>query len=438
MANWKEILTHLAGDADSKMDALRDRLSYQLGGSGPVKIIAYRSYGTPERLYLSGRVLEDNELPAADKNDKVWNNLLDFYRRMHSTPVPHARLVVRFQGQEFPVSAGEDGFFEVRVEPVQPLAGQRFWHMLEVELLEPVPLVQSRYPVKVMEAALVPSAAARFGVICDIDGLLLETDPANLLSAARNVFLGGAYNREPFPGITGLLRALAAGETGAEANPLFYISASPWNLYELVAQYFTLQRIPTGPLLFPRAAGRSLQPAARRQHKMDAIGRLLETYPRLPFILIGGQADQEVFSGLLEALPRHLQRQVQAVYARKPIDGEAENKLVGKMSELGCALVLADDAFAIARHAAASGLINAGALETIREDKQKDEAPPQIVEKLIGVKVKTAPAARSREKSEARIGKIKDRPGMAREKGAKTAKGGDQPPLEFPRRSAQE
>ena len=72
------------------MDELRYRMHYQLGGLGPVKIVTYRGYGSPERLYLRGRVLEDKHIPEAEKNDKLWENLLNTYKRLESDEVPFA------------------------------------------------------------------------------------------------------------------------------------------------------------------------------------------------------------------------------------------------------------------------------------------------------------------------------------------------------------
>ena len=61
--------------------------------------------------------------------------------------------------------------------------------------------------------------------------------------------------RLPFPGVAAFLRALYAGAGGGERNPLFYVSSSPWNIYDLLSEFFSLNDIPIGPVLFLRDWG---------------------------------------------------------------------------------------------------------------------------------------------------------------------------------------
>jgi len=234
------------------MDNLRYRLHYALGGVGPVKIIAYRGYGRPDLLVLRGRVIEDKLPPEAEQNDHIWENLLNMYLRLESDEVPYAKLAVRFQGIEQEVTADEEGFFEVRIHPKYALARGRLWHPVEIELLEPIPEDQASYPITTMGEILVPQPSARFAVISDIDDTVIKTDVTQMVRMARNVFLGNAHTRLPFPGVAALYRALFTGKDGGEHNPLFYLSSSPWNFYDLLAQLFNLHNIPEGPVLFLR------------------------------------------------------------------------------------------------------------------------------------------------------------------------------------------
>ncbi|RPJ38633.1 MAG: DUF2183 domain-containing protein, partial [Chloroflexi bacterium] len=255
MSDWKEVLNHFTADAERRMDELRYRMHYQLGGLGPVKIVTYRGYGSPERLYLRGRVLEDKRIPEAEKNDKLWDNLLNTYKRLESDEVPNARLVARFQGAEQEITADEEGFFEVWIQPTRPLVKDRLWHAVEIELIDPIPDVQRLDPVKASGEVLVPPDTARFVVISDIDDTIVRSDATHMVKMARNVFLGNAHTRLPFPGVAGLYRALFNGVNGKEMNPMFYVSSSPWNLYDLLAQFFNLHDIPVGPVLFLRDWG---------------------------------------------------------------------------------------------------------------------------------------------------------------------------------------
>jgi phosphatidate phosphatase APP1 len=172
-------------------------------------------------------------------------------------------------------------------------------------------------------------------------------------------------------------------------NPLFYVSSSPWNLYDLLAQFFNLQGIPVGPVLFLRDWGlteKEVLPTHHRQFKTGLIRQMLDFYAHMPFILIGdsGQEDPEIYADLVKSYPKR----IQAVYIRnisrdlqRP---EAVRKLASRVLDAGSTLVLADDSLAIAKHALEEGYIAPTAIEAIRENKQKDEAPPTPVETLLG------------------------------------------------------
>jgi phosphatidate phosphatase APP1 len=392
MADWKKILMHMVADTEKKFDELRYRLHYALGGPGPIKVMVYRGYGTPQRFYLKGRVLEDKNIPEAGENDRLWENILNMYRRMDSTEVPHARLAVSYQGQQQEVQANEEGFFEAWIEPPEPAPANRLWHPVEVTLIEPLSDQQREPPMTVCEV-LVPPPEARFVVISDIDDTVLRTDATHLLQMARNVFLGNARTRLPFPGVAALYRALFAGVSGKEMNPLLYLSSSPWNLYDLLAQFFNLQGIPIGPLLFLRDWGVTrdeLLPIHHREHKLGVIRQMLRFYHHLPFVLIGdsGQEDPEIYSEVVRENPER----ILAVYIRNVSRNlkrpEAVQALAKEVVEAGSTLVLADDSLAIAKHAVEIGLISATALESIGEDKRKDEEPPTVIEKMLGDETK--------------------------------------------------
>jgi phosphatidate phosphatase APP1 len=396
MAHWKEILTKMVADAESQMDTLRYRLQAALGGPGPVKIVTYRGYGTAEQLYLRGRVLEDKYIPEAEQNDRFWENLLYMFRRMESDEVPHARLMARFQGQELEIEADEEGYFEVTVTPSAPLAPDHLWHSVELELLSPIPRKQEQLPVKASGEVLVPPPTARYVVVSDIDDTVLQSDATHLIKMARHVFLGNAHTRLPFPGVAALYRALFHGKSGDEMNPLFYVSSSPWNLYDLLSQFFHLQDIPIGPVLFLRDWGISedeILPTGHHKHKIGVIRRMLESYRNMPFILVGdsGQADPEIYAELVEQYPER----IQAVYIRNVSHDlkrpEAIRDLAKKVVEAGSALVLADDSLTIAQHAVEQGYIPVEALAAIGLEKEKDEAPPTAIEKMLGEEPGQAP-----------------------------------------------
>ncbi len=393
MYAWKEILTQFAPDAEERMSELRGRLYSQLGGVGPVKIIAFRGYGTPERLSLRGRVIEEHTYLTAEKNDRLWENLLEIYTHAASTRVTRACVAVRFQGVEQIVTADEDGLFEAQIQPRRPLVDQRLWHQVELQLLDPIPETQSRYPIKTMGEVLVPPASARCAVVSNVDSILGPTNPSHLLNLARNAFLRNPRTRLAFPGEAELYRALYAGAGGADMNPMFYLgsltrSSGVGDLYELLMQVFNLQSMPGGPVIFPpRLPDPGCEPNAvyPGEYKVGALRQLLVMYPHLPFILIGegSQADPEIFCELAAAFPGR----IRAIYIREPGRDPWRMQAIREQTELarraGTVMVVAADALSIARHAAEMGFIDQGALHAIDEEIQKDVRPLSPVEKML-------------------------------------------------------
>jgi phosphatidate phosphatase APP1 len=383
---WKEILAHMVVDIENTFDVLKNRLHERLGGNDPVMIQAYRGFGTQQRLYVKGRVLEDEGIRPANDNDTVWENLVNMYRRFESDEIPHARVRVRCGSEVKEVIANEEGFFEAWIEPEPPIQIEKLWQSVELELLEP--LRANELPYRTEAQVLVPPLTARFAVVSDIDDTVMQTDARHLLRMARNIFLGNARTRLPFKGVAAFYRALFHGASGDEHNPLFYISSSPWNLYDLISDFFHLQDIPIGPVLFLRDLGVSeaeLLPFGHRTHKLTSIRKALDLYPDLLFILLGdsGQEDPEIYAELVELYPRR----IQAIYirdvSRDPKRSQAIQMLVKKVVAEGCTLILANNTLPMAEHAVEKGWISPEALKVIREEIVKDEQPPNLVESML-------------------------------------------------------
>jgi phosphatidate phosphatase APP1 len=387
VADWQSVIAEFANNIEEHFDALKNQMADRLGRE-KLKIIAYRGYGRQEQLYLKGRVLEDKGVAPAEENDHFWENLVNMYRRMESNEIPHARLLVRFDGREQEVQANEEGFFEAWIEPEKPLPTDRVWHEVHLRLIDPPGYVGDS-PVEAVGEVFVPPATAQYAVISDIDDTVLKSDATHLLRMARNVFLGNARTRLPFPGVAAFYRALLDGPRGNALNPLFFVSSSPWNLYDLLAEFFHLQNIPLGPILFLRDWGlteNELLPIKNRGYKLGVIHQMMDFYPELPFILVGdsGQEDPEIYERITSEYPDR----VLAVYIRNVVHDlkrpEAVRALAEKVIKARSTLILADDTLSIARHAASQGWIAQEALHAIEFEKDKDTAPPTPVEKLLG------------------------------------------------------
>jgi phosphatidate phosphatase APP1 len=391
MVGWREVLTHYSVDAENFFDLLKYRLREHLGGRNPIMILPYRGFGTQKRLYLRGRVLEDRGITSATDNDSVWVNMLNMWRRAKSLEIPYARVRARYGDEEQVVTANIEGFFEVWMEPRTTVDEKGLWREVELQLVSP--LRDGAEPVMATGEILVPPASAEFVVISDIDDTVLQTDATSLLRMARAAFLGNARIRLPFQGVAAFYRALHGGSTSHALNPMFYVSSSPWNLYDLLSDFFNLRGIPIGPVLFLRDWGLSEEgflPIHNRAHKLVYIKQILETYAQLPFILIGdsGQEDPEIYAEVALLYPNR----IRAVYirnvSRDPGRVDRIKALAEEVLKAGSVLILAETTLPLAEHAAKQHWIDPNALPEIEIEKQADAAPPTPIETLLGKEAK--------------------------------------------------
>ena len=364
--DWQRELRELAAAIGSRVQRGADAIE-RLVDQDPYHIIGDRGYGTGNRALLLGRVLENEGLALPDPAHSKVRNLLAMLKRIESDPLPHARVRVRLPDRETELVADDEGFLRAWLEAGERAEG---WAPIPIELIQSQP----EAPVTGIAPVLLPPSSAEYGVISDMDDTVLQSSVTNLIRAARVTLLENARTRLPFPGVAGFYRALAAGSNGRKSNPIFYVSSSPWNFYDVIADFLEIQQIPTGPLLL-RNWDVGLSLLRNAPHKSEYILDILATYPSLPFILVGdtAQEDPEIYTEIVAAHPGR----ILAVYIRNvrphPERLAAVQLLARRVAEAGSTLVIADDTLAAASHAAAHGWISPALLPEVREEKRADE-----------------------------------------------------------------
>ncbi|MES1244192.1 MAG: phosphatase domain-containing protein [Acidobacteriota bacterium] len=373
---FKRAFLRAAVPVERGVDAVKTRLGNRFDRDDPLQILPYRGYGTPESLHLQGRVLQDEPVGAAGENDSLWKNVANTWKRFESDEVPFARVRVRVPGRESDATADDEGYFHVKIEPPAPAAGG--WHPVELELVHP-----AEPGVRATGQVMVPSADAEYGVISDIDDTVVETGVTKRLAMARTVFLGNARTRLPFKGVAAFYQALVEGVQEGGPNPIFFVSGSPWNLYDLLIEFMELQGIPRGPLLLKDFGldPRKLLKTGTREHKLGCIRPILDLYPNLPFILIGdsGEKDPEIYREVVREYPGR----IRAIYIRQIGEGRRSEEVLELAKEIrdeGVAMLLVKDTEAAAVHARESGWIRPEKVPEVQEEKIKDETAPSPTE----------------------------------------------------------
>ncbi|QRM36025.1 App1 family protein [Microvirga sp. VF16] len=346
-------------------------------GERGVVIQPYRGYGSRSEVFLIGRVFRQSSPHSETGRGDLLTNLRDIGRRLARRAISGAIVTARFYGAEETVTTDKDGYFRVHLSPALPPPRDRSWHTMDLALPQP-------HAVQAQAQIFIPPASCRYVVISDIDDTVMETGVANKLRMLWRLFVEDAQSRVAFPGVGALYRALHAGASGDQQNPMLYVSRAPWGIYEVLEEFFDLNGIPIGPILFLREWGVSwTRPLPRKaeDHKRELIHNMLALYSELPFVLIGdsGQHDPEIYR---QTVAEHPGR-VLAVYirnvSRDPGRIREIEDLAKAVAGAGSSLVLAADSVAIAEHAASLGLVPS---ETVSEVRDERTATGQIEQEL--------------------------------------------------------
>ena len=380
MPDFKSKLEHFFERVEGAADEFSLKRRQKRNFDNPLKIIPFFGYGTSEKIRIKGRVIEDEGAIVSRAEDSVWRNIANMYRRFETDEIPFARVKAVFQNSEIESVADDEGYFTAEFSNIE-FATEKHWQEVGFELLEPVS-IENEKP-NATGSFLTSPSGAKFGVISDIDDTVMATNVMNRLKMLVTTLAANEHTRIPFEGVAAFYRALQRGVSGAESNPIFYVSSSPWNLYGFLIEFMRKHEIPFGPLFLKDFGSHTIFKGGDHQgHKLENITHILETFAHLPFVLIGdsGEQDPEIYRQIIEKFPNR----IRAVYIRdvnpNPERRESVNKLIMEINEIGSQLVFANDSEFAARHAAEKGLIAPQELENIRIEKKIDENAPTAAE----------------------------------------------------------
>jgi phosphatidate phosphatase APP1 len=336
----------------------------------PIVIQAYRGFGRRDYLFLSGRVLRDKFILRGEQ-DSIWRNFNNTVKRFNSREINNASLLIQFAEEEFLLQSDPEGYFTLDTRLASPLPPPPekppFWQKANVKLLG-IP----RYDFTVESAAevLIPGINTSFGVISDIDDTILKTYVTSWLKwrTLYLTILKNAFSRQAFKLVAPFYQALRRGPLGQSYNPFFYVSNSPWNLYDLLEDFLDLNHLPRGPILL-RDFGLPYKnrPAGYLGHKHEQIIRLLELYAELDFVLIGdsGEKDAMIYQSVCQAFPGR----IKAVYIRDVRSKKRAEKVQAILDSIvGVPCLLVQSYENAATHAIANGLLDADLFEKLAQE----------------------------------------------------------------------
>lgn len=324
------ILRRFASKFDDWLDTKRMESRAEDGQDDKVVVVPYRGFGTGDKIYLRGSVIEESKLEQPSEAGGLLEDLAVTARRFLAEEIMGATVTVRYGGETVTCTTDSDGFFFAELD-VKTGHG---WQDATVTL-DDFP-GREQDAVSVPGAFLVPRPEARFGVISDLDDTVIRTGLAEPLKNIATIIESDAEARVAFPGLAPLYQALERGGGQEAVNPVFYVSSGSWKLYDLIVRFKQINGIPRGPMFMDDWGLDETRwfKSSHGKHKTASIDRIMATYPDLGFILVGdsGQHDAEIYA---QAVRTHGDR-VKAIWIRD-VSGDARDAEVRKVIDIAAA-----------------------------------------------------------------------------------------------------
>lgn len=261
-----------------------------------VQIVPYVGYGDASRLVAKGRVLKPQKLQKAPTS--AWGRLVNNIKRVTTWEMDDVPVVLQVGSARAIGRTNDDGFYRVVMRLPASFSAADGVVQGSVSLSP-----SSKYLARTVKTRFVlPTPKTRFGVISDIDDTILISHVLEKARLLRETAFGDAGTRRAFLGVPDFYRSLSRGRPDGEHNPMFYVSGSPWNLYDVLDGALRRLKLPTGCfVLRDLGMGKEADPLFDiKAYKRKHIARLLDFYPHLEFILIGdsGEDDAELYAEL--------------------------------------------------------------------------------------------------------------------------------------------
>jgi phosphatidate phosphatase APP1 len=278
--------------------------------------------GRSDSVVIQGRVLKE----APSRGSSVLSRNL---RRLTAPNWEGAKVEVSFLGASATVTSGDDGGFEVTLQPPQGAAFPTGFYVAEAKVAG----ASARTRVQVV------ADTTPFLVISDFDDTVAISEVTQKAKLLENALLKDSDSQEVVPGMAAFYGCLKAPTAPAFA----LVSGSPVQFGSRVTDFLGRHGFPAFGVYL-----RDLGPSTLSNYKQPIIRRLLRQFPQ-PVVLIGdsGEHDPEIYAQIRDEFPGR----VKAIYIRDA--GHAEDSSRFKD------MLLFTKASAAAEHAGKNGLADA-------------------------------------------------------------------------------
>ena len=266
-------------------------------------VVVYRGFVADGVAKVRVRVVESPELPG-DSRIPYWDVAQANLRRHAALAIVGVAVELRIGAHTATEVTDDHGFANFSLPVPKLRVGWHDAHAMTTPIEDGEVATGTGRVIK-------PSLQAPFLVISDIDDTILVTGLTEGVAMVTRTVLREADKRRAIAGMSSLYRGLARGVPNRTGNrkpepTFFYVSTGSWSFYPLLQQFMQLRAFPQGPM-FLTDWGPTERYVRRSgaEHKRTAIRRLLEAYPKMPFVLIGdsGQRDALTYAEMAREFP---------------------------------------------------------------------------------------------------------------------------------------
>lgn len=326
-----------------------------------LRINTYLGYGSETHFRATGRALEDENIDFYN-NPSFFRILYNIYKQFESDEIRKSDIQIHLpNGKTFQTQTDEEGYYHINEEIKEFITHKddQGWIPYSVSYLNP-PVKKKITDNNTFPCAMmIPDQNAQYGIISDIDDTILHTGVASVLKwrLVVNTVFKNFDKRKATEGTASFYQKLQQGTTKRAINPFFYVSNSPWNLYDYLSAFFKKNNFPKGPILlrdFRTPFDKTPKPTI--PHKRNEILSILDLYPNLNFILIGdsGEKDADIYTTIANQYPGR----ILAIYLRN-VNHRKKEKRIQKIIEhfKEAPILLIDSIDQAIAHAKSIGLI---------------------------------------------------------------------------------
>ncbi len=292
----------------------------------------YRGYTNGDELIVMGHVFKPTNRKDYDFQKKNLTNAKAVIKLFTIKTQANAEVFLNYNGTQIRTRTLDDGYFKFTI----PLNNQVpfGWNTYRVSIFH-------NNEELVFEGSYVHPTEGEWGFISDIDDTFLVSHSSSFFRKLYILLFRNLNTRKVFEDVVPHYEALSrAGRDGSdERNVFFYVSSSEWNLYQFIKQFAVLHEMPKAVLLLKsiktRISDFVFSGRGDHNHKFVKIRHVLEMYPKLKFVLLGDDSQQDPY--LYQNLCKIFPVTVKAVYIRQTGAQAKEKtmKLIENMESMG-------------------------------------------------------------------------------------------------------